>query len=89
VCQFNSLNNGNENNQIILTLIIDEKDINKDIYFIDNSNNHGYLKELNELNVTLFINDKEYKFKKYFKPEKEGIYTIKLKTNIEYWNKRL
>ena len=34
------------------------------------------LKELNEKNVELFIDNKCYKFEKYFKPEKEGIYDI-------------
>ena len=39
---------------------------------------HEYLKELNELNVELFIDDIKYKYQKYFNPEKEGIYTIKI-----------
>ena len=77
------LNNEDSNNQIILKLKIENKDINKEIYFLDNSNNHGNLKELNESNVKLYINDEEYKFKKYFKPVKEGIYEIKLKLKIE------
>ena len=32
---------------------------------------HDNLKELNELNTELFIDNKKYKFKKYFKPEKK------------------
>ena len=40
------------------------------------------MKELNELNTELYINDKKYKYKKYFNPDTEGIYIIKLKFNI-------
>ena len=42
---------------------------------------HDNLKELNELNTELYINNKKYKYKKYFIPEKEGIYSILLKFN--------
>ena len=78
-------------NVIILTLEIDKSDINEKIYFLDNTDYidtsakhyHDNLKELNESNVKLFINDEEYKYKKYFIPKKEGIYTIKLIFNIQ------
>ena len=80
------LNNEDNNNQIILELKIEKKDINKDIYFLDNTPNHGNLKELNESNVKVYINDEKYEFQKYFKPQKEGIYTIKLKFQIEIEN---
>ena len=83
------------NNEIRLTVKIEKEDINKKIYFLDNSNNdniyingkeeehyHDLLKEINESNTQLFINDKKYKYKKFFIPEKEGIYLIKLKLNI-------
>ena len=43
---------------------------------------HDFLKELNESNVELYINNKKYKYQKYFKPEKEDIYEILLKFNI-------
>ena len=43
---------------------------------------HDNLKELNELNVELYINNIKNEYKKYFIPEKEGIYTIKLTFNI-------
>ena len=86
----------NNVNKIKLTLIIQENDINKKVYFLDNSyglvyiddkeenHYHDFLKELNESNTELFINNKKYKFQKYFKPDKEGVYsiTIKLKNNI-------
>jgi surface protein len=79
-----------QKNYIIITLNIAEKDINKDIYFLNNednsdkeANNSNYnLDELNETNAKLYINNKEYKFKKFFNPEKEGVYTIKIELNI-------
>ena len=40
------------------------------------------MKELNESNVELYINNKKYKYQKYYKPEKEGKYEILLKFNI-------
>ena len=78
-------------NEIILTLEIDKSDINEKIYFLDNTDYidtkakhyHDNLKELNESNVKIYINDEEYKYKKYFIPKKEGIYTIKLIFNIQ------
>ena len=74
-------------NEIIMTIKIDKSEINKDIYFLDNTDYidkegirhyHDNLKELNEHNTELYINDKQYKYEKYFKFEKEGIYRIKL-----------
>ena len=38
--------------------------------------------ELNKANTELFINNEKYDFKSYFKPKKEGIYTIILKLKI-------
>ena len=77
-------------NEIKLEIKINKDEINKDIYFLDNTDGyfndighfHDNLKELNELNTELYINDKKYKYKKYFNPDKEGIYIIKLKNNI-------
>ena len=43
---------------------------------------HDFLKELNETNVELFINDKKYKYQKYFIPDKDGEYNILLKFKI-------
>ena len=80
-------------NEIKLTLYIGKEDINKDIYFLDNTDgdykingkqiehHHDNLPELNESNVELFINYRKYKYTKYFKPEKEGYYYIKLQLN--------
>ena len=88
----NEMNN-KINNEIIITLKIEKEDINKDIYFLDNTDgeywngmvyeehHHDNLKELNELNVELYINNIKYKYKKYFNPKNEGNYEIKLKFN--------
>ena len=43
---------------------------------------HDNLKELNELNTELYINDDKNKFQKYFIPENEGEYNIKIKVSI-------
>ena len=43
---------------------------------------HDFLKELNELNTELYINNKKCKYEKYFIPDKEGEYIILLKFNI-------
>ena len=78
-------------NEIIITIscLLDEKN-----YFLDNTEkiilgkvseklSHIYLKELNEFNTKLFIDEKEYKYKKYFKPNKTIIHSIKLKFNTQ------
>jgi len=81
-------------NEIKLTIKIKENDINKKIFFLDNTvgdiyingkwekHNHDFLKELNESNTELYINNKKQKYEKYFIPDKEGEYYIKLKFNI-------
>ena len=92
-------------NEIKIIVKIEKEDINKKIYFLDNTNgvisiikenknekgeiditeeehHHDYLKELNEKNVELYINDKKYNFEKYFIPEKEGEYHILLKFKV-------
>ena len=102
----NNIYNGINKNEIKLTIKIDKNDINKKIYFLDNTDgnivartelnekspfgldfieeehHHDFLKELNESNTELFINNKKYKYEKYFIPEKEGEYNILLKFNI-------
>ena len=74
----------NKMNEIKLEVKIKKEDINKDIYFLDNK--YDSLEELNELNTELLINNKKYKYSKCFKPEKEGIYEIKIKFNIKIKN---
>ena len=82
----------NQSNEIRIELkIIDQNDINNDVYFLDNSgykddkgikHYHENLKELNESNTELYINNKKVEYKKYFKPENKGIYEIILKFDI-------
>ena len=78
-------------NIIKIKIRINYYDINRDIYFL-NKINHYYsrhlkeLKELNESNVELYINNEKMKFKKYFNPEKEGLYEIKLIIKIDIKN---
>ena len=71
-------------NEIKIEMKINEEDINKKIYFLDNSVFNSYLNELNNLNTEIYINEKKYEYIKYFIPEKEGNYkiNIKLKTLI-------
>jgi len=80
-----------KNNEIKVIIKIEKKDINKDIYFLDNTEGnyddgkhyHNNLKVLNELNTEIFINNKKYKYAKSFKPKKEGFYEIKIKFYIK------
>ena len=79
-------------NEINITIKIEEKDINKDIYFLNYDkdeylikNNEDYRdsvdyysKLLNESKIEILINNIKYENKRYFKPEKTGIYNIKL-----------
>ena len=61
------------------------------MYFLDNydefdwynekRHSHNGLEELNHKNTELYINQKKYEYKKYFIPENEGKYNIKLKFN--------
>ena len=88
----NKDNNFNEKNEIEIEIKIDAKEINKKIYFLDNTDYiehksnikhlHDNLKELNELNTELYINNNKYKYEKYFKPDRDGIFKIKLKFKI-------
>ena len=76
----NYKNKSNYINEINMTVNVDKNDINKDIYFLDNYMDIFDKKEhLNELNTKLYIDKKEYIYKKYFKFEKEGKYNIKIK----------
>ena len=69
----------NTKNEIDIFINIEDKDINKEIYFLDNNDNiHNNLKELNELNTELYINDIKQQYKKYFIPDKVDIYRIKI-----------
>jgi surface protein len=80
-------------NKIYLILEVNENDINKDIYFLDNSffnqkkalkKPHSFLSELNDSNVKVYINEKKInKYQKYFRPEAEGLYKIRLEIDIK------
>ena len=82
--------NQNYMNEIHITLNIDEDDINKDIYYLDNYEYecdgkihfHDSLEELKHWNTEISINDEIASFNKYFKPQRIGEYNIKLKFNI-------
>ena len=82
------------NNEVNILIEIKKKDINKEIYFLDNGYEefsikhyaHDNIKEFNDLNTELYINNKKYKYNKYFIPEKEGKYEIKLKLFINLIN---
>ena len=82
-----------DNYEIHLTVEIKKDDVGKNIYFLEDEFNEepdyekqlsdkvptiGHFKELNDSNAEIFINEKSNKFSKYFIPEKEGIYQIKL-----------
>jgi len=73
-------------NEINIIVEISKISINEKIYFLVNTEKHDNLKELNENNVKLYINNKEYKYAKYFKPDREGIYQIKLLIFIDMTN---
>ena len=80
-----SFKNNNIKNIIKMKLKIEKNDVNKPtkiLYNIDKIYFDCDLKELNESNTELFINEKKYNFKIYFIPEKEGIYEIQLNIKI-------
>ena len=82
-----------ESSEITIKIQIEQNDVNNDIYFLDNTqendgkyyengnyitHNHDNLSEINENNTNLVIDEKTIPFKKFFKPEKTGTYSIKL-----------
>ena len=78
-------------NEINILIKVEENDINKEVYFLDNyeyKDNEGMvhyndnLKELNLSNTELYVKNKKKEFKKYFIPERKGKYNVKLKFNI-------
>ena len=84
ISSFNKLFPSNiKNNEILLSLKVDKSDVNKKIYFLDNSDDKeeskNNSKELNETKVKIYLDEKEINFSKYFEPKKEGTYKMKLK----------
>ena len=69
-------------NEITIEMKIEKGDINKPKYFLDNTHDfekpYDHLKELNQNNTELFINNKRFPFQKFFIPDTEGNYKIKL-----------
>ncbi len=80
-----SFKNNNIKNIIKMKVKIEKGDVNKPtkiLYNIDKIYDDCDLKELNESNTELYINEKKYDYKTYFTPEKEGIYEIQLNIKI-------
>ena len=95
---YNKLDKLNKIDSNEIKMTINVLSPNQKIYFLDNTygsiyingknekHYHDFLNELNESNVLLYINNKKYKFKKYFIPDKEGTYEILLKFQIQLKN---
>ena len=87
---FGTTNNFENCNEIELKVKIEKTDINKTIYFFDNTNGiyfenekskehkHNNLREVRKNNATMIIDKKNVSFNKFFKPKKSGIFSIKL-----------
>ena len=73
--------NENSNNEIDISIDITSKEVNKNIYFLCNYGKDNF-KELNESNTEIFIDNNKKEYNKFFIPDKEGEYSIKLKFNI-------
>ena len=74
-------------NEIKIEVEVEDYKENEKIYFLNNSeykNNKGNspyknsLNEMNMFNTELFINNKQFKFEKYFIPKKKDNYHISL-----------
>ena len=81
-------------NKVYLLIKVNEKDVNKKVFFLSNNEfksdenensiyNNDNLKVLNDSNTQLYIDEeKQENFKRYFIPKKKGLYKILLKFNI-------
>ena len=77
------------NNEINIIININENDLNKEVYFLDDIDKwddeikikpeHNKLTEMNVSNTELYINNKKYKFQKFFKFQRPGEYHIKIR----------
>ena len=81
------------NNEIKISVKVRYWELGEKIYFMNNVENnvswfpgdkqfHNIFDEMNEKNTELFIEGKKFKFNKFFIPQKEGIYSIKIKFNF-------
>ena len=85
--------NGAFENEIDFVINVEEHDINKKIYFLNNfdtddnksesNNNYENIKGLNNQNSELYVNKEKCEYKRYYIPEKEGKYDIKLKFDFK------
>mgnify|MGYP003571341013 CR=1 FL=1 len=76
----------NKKNEIRMCIQINEFEVNKNIYFLENTNNQEenyYFRELNDDNSAIYINNNKYKFSKCFKFPEKGIYEINIKFNAK------
>ena len=70
-------------NEISLLINIDKYYVNRKVYFFDNYDElHNNLKELDEYNTELYIDNIRYKYNKFFIPKKEGKFNIKIKFSL-------
>ena len=81
-----------KSNEIILSIKVEEKDIKKNIYFLNSDIKENKLKDykdsikyysklLDEAKIEIFINNVKYTNKRLLNPIKKGTYTIKIKFN--------
>ena len=86
-----------KNNEIIIKLNVEKKDIKQKIFFMGNFENifsgftkkdeDIYLNELNNKNIEIYIDDKKMeKFQLFFEPEYNKEYQVTLKFNIQMKN---
>ena len=80
-----NLNENHIESETMIKIKIEETDVNKIIYFLDNTTEnslimyeHNNLKEVNENNTILIIDGKTVPYTKLFIPKKSGIHSIKL-----------
>ena len=71
-------------NKIFIMIKVLEKQINKKVYILNNTNN--CLKMLNDKNTTLYINNKKEDYKNFFIPNRKGTYKISLIFHINLTN---
>ena len=85
LCFKSIINEFNNRNEIIISIDLMNKNRKKinDIYFISEEFNKekNNTQILDESNLDLYINNKKVEFKRYFKPESEEFYIIKIKFN--------
>ena len=82
-------NNRSFINEINILINAEKEDINKEIYFLNGESEEKQdskyinenIKQLNDMNTELYINNKKENYKKFFKPEREGEYNINIKFN--------